>query len=393
MLDPTRRYPEEEENEPPKRRGGGPCTPQGKENSSKNGVTHGCRSHILVLADEKQEDLDALYDRWLRAYQPDSEAALELLEQFVINKWYLLRNERRFNQVEFQLSHFEYTKWDEGQHRIFQLTLRYKTAAERAASKAQHDLEDYFKNRRAEEKHRQQFYARERTTLRQAQKDSERREDRLEKQLQKAEAKGIALPAEKADLAEFRKRNRESFTRLRHELEAAANRPGTEEFLLNGQPSPKQLRNLNILEQSVEITIQDGLAVTTLTPSNQQLLTTRRNNESAAPIRLPPPPLPPRHPRRIRLDHGRSFLPRLPRLRHPAPLARHLARPPRNRSPTPRQSPQPSSRGMLGFRLPCLPAHPSASPNAARARTRFRCTTMMWRSYSDVIRAYFFNRT
>ncbi len=272
MLDPTRRYPEEEENEPPKRRGGGPCTPQGKENSSKNGVTHGCRSHILVLADEKQEDLDALYDRWLRAYQPDSEAALELLEQFVINKWYLLRNERRFNQVEFQLSHFEYTKWDEGQHRIFQLTLRYKTAAERAASKAQHDLEDYFKNRRAEEKHRQQFYARERTTLRQAQKDSERREDKLEKQLQKAEAKGIALPAEKADLAEFRKRNRESFTRLRHELEAAANRPGTEEFLLNGQPSPKQLRNLNILEQSVEITIQDGLAVTALTPSNQQLL-------------------------------------------------------------------------------------------------------------------------
>jgi hypothetical protein len=129
MFDPTRRDPEEEESEPHKHRGGGPHTPEGKENSSKNGVTHGCRSHILVLADEKQEDLDALYDRWLRAYQPDSEAALELLEQFVINKWYLLRNEGRFNQVEFQLSHFEYTKWEEGQHKIFQPYRQWHTGS------------------------------------------------------------------------------------------------------------------------------------------------------------------------------------------------------------------------------------------------------------------------
>jgi hypothetical protein len=137
MFDPTRRDPnsnsddaahlhddivinEWDEPSEPTHRSGGPRTPHGKVVSSKNSTKHGCRSSIHILYNEKQEDFDALYDRWKDAYEPDTEATLELLEQFVLAKWLLLRKERRYSDVEQQLSDFPFTKWTDGQHKIFQ---------------------------------------------------------------------------------------------------------------------------------------------------------------------------------------------------------------------------------------------------------------------------------
>ncbi len=256
----------------PTRRGGGPRTPHGKENSSKNGVTHGCRSHILILADEKQEDFDALYQRWEDAYQPDSEAALELLEQFVINKWYLERNERRFNQVEFQLSHFPYTKWDEGQHKIYQLTLRYKTAADRAASKAQRDLEDFLKNRRAEEKYSHKLSEINRDILKEGEECMISREDSMLESIVDAEKKGLDMTAQRAELAEIKKQNRATLGKMRQEMAVLDAHKTRAELLFQGQNSPKKLRKIPFLDQWVEIKVKDGVTLTELTPSNEKLI-------------------------------------------------------------------------------------------------------------------------
>ena len=267
QLDPDQLDPELAEH-----RSTGPRTPHGKSTSSKNSVKHGCRSNIFILYNEKLEDFAALYDRWKEAYQPISEAELELLEQFVLNKWYLIRNERRFNEVENQLSFFEFTKWNEGQHRIYQLTLRYKTAAERAAAKAQRDLEDYLKNRRAEEKYRQQLNEASRASYFEAQEGMHGRERALEEAIEDAAARGLDVSPHKSELTAVKKQNRATLARLRQNVAAPDSHKTPAQILFQGQNSPKKLRNIPILDQWVEVTVKDGVTHTHLTPSNQKLI-------------------------------------------------------------------------------------------------------------------------
>lgn len=196
------------------RRSGGPRTPEGKARSSQNSLQHGCCSSIVVLPDENPQDLKDLYERWNEIYQPDTDAARELLDDFVLNKWFLRRNQRRYSEVEHQLSFFTFTKWTAEQHKIYQLALRYKTAAERAAAKAQRELEDYFKNRRAEEKYSDQLDERLLKTYRQMDKDVQRHEQAIRRNLQDAEAGGIDVSAAKVQFAAQAKQNRNTFSRL-----------------------------------------------------------------------------------------------------------------------------------------------------------------------------------
>ncbi len=253
-------------------RSGGPVTPEGKSRSSKNSLKHGCRSTIVILPDEKQQDFDDLYDRWKEAYQPDTGAALELLEQFILNKWFLLRNERRYSEAEYQLSFVPFTKWNDGQHKIYQLALRYKTAAERAASKAQRDLEDYLKNRRADEKYRQQIEDEIRASHQQMRKSIQHDELAWEKMLNAAEARGINISQEKTQFAEIKEENRAILAAISKNAAALDATHPPAQLLLEGQNSPKNLRQNNTLEQSVQVTVKNGVTVTELTPSNQQLI-------------------------------------------------------------------------------------------------------------------------
>lgn len=256
----------------PDHRSTGPRTPQGKARSCQNSVTHGCRSNILILHGEKQEDFDDLYDRWKEAYQPDTSAALELLEQLVLEKWFLLRTERRYSEVEEQLSYFPFTKWNDGQHKIYQLALRYKTAAARSASKAQRDLEDFLKNRRAEDKFRQQLNEQARATYFEAQEGIQHREQHLQDSIKEAESRGLDVSSHKAELAEVKKQNRATLARMREGVTGLETVKSRAQLLFQGQNSPKKLRKINILDQWVEITIQDGATLTSLTPSNQKLI-------------------------------------------------------------------------------------------------------------------------
>ncbi len=261
--------------EPPSGKPGrctGPRSPEGKLRSSQNPTKHGSRSHILILHGEKQEDLDDLYDRWKEAYQPDTDAALELVEQLVLEKWFLLRNERRYSEVEEQLSYFPFTKWNPEQHKIYQLALRYKTAAARSASKAQRDLEDYLKNRRTEDKYQQQLNEDARASYWQMQKEMQKREQALDEALNEAEARGIDVSGQKTEIAAAKKQNRAKLTRMGEAAAAFEGNKTRAQMLFQGQNSPKKLRRIPVLEQWVEITVRDGITSTSLTPSNEKLI-------------------------------------------------------------------------------------------------------------------------
>jgi hypothetical protein len=69
----------------------GPITPEGKQRSSLNGITHGLASKCVVLANESQEAYDELAARYQREWQPTSSAESDLLTQMVNSCWRLRR--------------------------------------------------------------------------------------------------------------------------------------------------------------------------------------------------------------------------------------------------------------------------------------------------------------
>jgi hypothetical protein len=259
-------------NHPSRRRSGGPRSQRGKQRCSLNSLNHGCRSSIVILRNENPHDLADLIERWTSVYQPDTEAAHELLEQLVLEKWFLLRTERRLAEVEEQLDSFPFTKWTEQQHKIYQLALRYKTTAARAVSKAQRDLEDFLKNRRSDDKHYQQVKDNSQASYRELKKDVEQDEQRWDDSLQKAEAAGADVSEQKAKLITVKEKNRAMLARMREELAALGANKTRAQILFQGQNSPKKLRNIQTLEQWVEVTVENGVTRTTLTPSNQKLI-------------------------------------------------------------------------------------------------------------------------
>ncbi len=88
----------------------------------------------------------------MSACEPDSPAATDLVEQLILQKWYLERNLRRYEEVERELAEFPFAGWTDQQHKKFQLAFRYKTAAERAVSRAMHDVEAWRKSINQQEK-------------------------------------------------------------------------------------------------------------------------------------------------------------------------------------------------------------------------------------------------
>ena len=236
---------------------GGPSTPEGKSRSSRNAVKHGCRSHIVILPGENQHDFNDLYDRWMAAYQPEDDAQLELVEQLILSKWFLLRNERRYSEVEQDLAATAFADWEDAHHKKFQLALRYKTAAERSVTRAMRELESYMSRSRRDERaaHQAQMKALERQhKLEGDQTKMAGILDTLEKKFK------VDLSAQKAILNPMSK------------ISAPALPQTPAQKLFRGKQSPKNLPKMKILDQWIEITVEDGKTVTTLYPPNATLI-------------------------------------------------------------------------------------------------------------------------
>ncbi|HMF78985.1 MAG TPA: hypothetical protein VK604_25225 [Bryobacteraceae bacterium] len=130
----------------------GPRTPAGKAVSSMNRLTHGCRSEKVILRHEDPAEYTAIIEDWYHQYNPQTPAERLLVNETAHAQWFLLRNQRRFDEVEYE-KNMNFRNWTEDQNHEYALALRYKTAAERAFLRWFKELESYYA--RVERKQRQ----------------------------------------------------------------------------------------------------------------------------------------------------------------------------------------------------------------------------------------------
>jgi hypothetical protein len=135
--------------EPEKRNSGrtGPTSAEGRAASSKNAIKHGACAETLILPGESEEAWELLLNRWLKEYQP-AEDSLEY--DFVLKtaqaEWQRIRSQRNFNDFLCVLTHGSSPyNWSPEQIKKHDLSLRYKTAAERAFQRECRLLEQYYK--------------------------------------------------------------------------------------------------------------------------------------------------------------------------------------------------------------------------------------------------------
>lgn len=238
----------------------GPKTPEGKESSSKNAIKHGCRAKkTLILPDETQEEYDELRNGWLEEFEPEGHQERRLVEKLILNDWLQQRAERWLLQVEAQVveENADPSEWTAEQHHRIELMQRYKTTAERAFYRAwsavQSLRKDFMREQRDIYRLRSENVALQ-NKLEHFEGECERVQERLaevEKKQPKREAAEEKTPAEQ---------------------------------MFQGQNSKKKQKRLQVLEQWVEVTVENGKTVTTLTPSNEGLI--KRGKEM-----YPPPEL------------------------------------------------------------------------------------------------------
>ena len=119
---------------------------EGKRKSSVNATTHGVLSKRVLLPGEDAEELETCAEGWLRTYAPRDYREQRLVDQLILNDWFLRRATLRLMQVE--------AGGEEGaefEHRLG-LMQRYKTAAERAFYRAQAAVESLRKDLAREER-------------------------------------------------------------------------------------------------------------------------------------------------------------------------------------------------------------------------------------------------
>ena len=294
----------ESEAQPPEKPGRcpGPRTEAGKARSSRNAIRHGCCSNTLILEGESREEFRQLLDSWMYDYNPTNSVLVELVRQVVIAQWLLIRKRGRYNQNEHRTEKEESNclNWTEEHHKDMERFGRYMRQAERQFSNALANLERV--RGRSFREGMQLQKAQERAAAiemkRAAALDQERaavieRERAAVIERERAatieQERAAAFPAErKKPAAPPQATNSKEDP---SQPPASATRSQT---LFQGQNNPKKKRKIQLLEQWVEVTIEDGQTVTRLFPSNKNLI------EHGKTL-LPPPEL---VYRRLNFPHG-----------------------------------------------------------------------------------------
>ncbi|MBV8475176.1 MAG: hypothetical protein JOZ36_00800, partial [Acidobacteria bacterium] len=129
----------------PLHRSTGPKSPEGKARSSKNRLTHGCRSKETVLADEDPAEFEFTVQAWFDHYQPaeDDEVAGLLVYDTALAHWHFKRNRKRLEEIESRLPGYAWN-WTPEHINLFSTFSRYKTSAERAFSRCFKEVEAYY---------------------------------------------------------------------------------------------------------------------------------------------------------------------------------------------------------------------------------------------------------
>ncbi|MGI8958428.1 MAG: hypothetical protein ACR2IV_01440 [Bryobacteraceae bacterium] len=136
----------------------GPRTPAGKARSSQNSFKHGCRSEKTVLRHEDPAEFEATVQAWLAHYLPDTQPAITLVENLARADWALKRNQKRLDQVEWELPANAYD-WTEEHNKLYATTNRYKTTAERSFIRYFKEVEAHYHRLHRDEHARQLAFA------------------------------------------------------------------------------------------------------------------------------------------------------------------------------------------------------------------------------------------
>ena len=151
----ARRAKREQQNQINARQSTGPVTPEGKEVSSRNAITHGLTSKKLTLNSEEREQFNKLLASYTKIYKPATEAEKSQLNYMVEHLWRLDRA-LKIEQILFDRTATEIVEenpditYDEAIATMFvdprytkRLTLfmRYKGQLDRAYRKALAELE------------------------------------------------------------------------------------------------------------------------------------------------------------------------------------------------------------------------------------------------------------
>jgi hypothetical protein len=135
-----------------------PRTPEGKAKSSKNSFQHGCRSEKTVLPDEDPAEFEATVQRWYTQYEPDTPAAISLVEKLARAEWQLKRTQNRLDEIEWQLP-ANVHDWTEDHHKRLVNFNRYHTTAERSFLRYFKEIEAYYHRNHRDDQARQLAFA------------------------------------------------------------------------------------------------------------------------------------------------------------------------------------------------------------------------------------------
>ena len=161
----ARRAKREQQNQLNAQKSTGPVTPEGKEISSRNAITHGLTSKKLTLNPEEREQFNKLLASYAKIYKPATEAEKSQLNYMVEHSWRLDRA-LKIEQILFDRTATEIVEenpdltYDEALAVMFidprytkrlNLFMRYKGQIDRAYRKALAELEKLIAARLKEE--------------------------------------------------------------------------------------------------------------------------------------------------------------------------------------------------------------------------------------------------
>ncbi len=208
----------------------GPTSSGGKATASMNRLSHGCRSRVLILPCESENEFNRIHDGWYDEFRPESFYETELVDILIENHWFRDRAVRCLNEAEAAAEDAraanEFT--NDHEHQV-SLKLRYKTTAERAFYKSLNFLRQMRKDLMIIHKENRRI------------NDDN---DRLRAELERRgpEQPANTLPNQPQSLADFQK-----------------------------QKKSAKADKLQIMDQWIDIEIIDGNTVVSYYPSNEEL--------------------------------------------------------------------------------------------------------------------------
>lgn len=222
----------------------GPRTPNGKNQSSGNALTHGCCSEKFLLKGENEAQWLQLQQSWLDDYQPETATFANLLLDTANAEWLLRRVAGQYDAVQQSLNE-DPLQWTEADHQRLERFSRYRTTAERRFMRFRQAVEQTRKNRELEA-HRK---------------------------------KVLELTILREEDPSPRKNSKVRPAAPEPEPEPAASAPPAKPFDPFGE-----IKVTPCLRQSVDIRVENGTTTTVVQPSNDKLLEQSKTKNPPAEI-------------------------------------------------------------------------------------------------------------